>query len=125
MPIELRMIHGNRVAHYIFSDPWQIQDMQTIQNEIMPHLDAATGPVHALVDLTRARQAPVGMLQTRTHPSFKHKNRGYIVLAGPSLLITRIAEIGFKLIGYSDVRFFENAEDGMAFIERLLAAEKR
>lgn len=125
MPIELQMLHDSRIAHYIFSDPWNPQEMQAVQNSIIPFLDTATGPVHALVDLTRARQDPIGMLQTRTHPTFKHRNRGYIVLVGPSLLITRLAEVGFKLIGYKDIRFFETAAEGMDFIQSLLATERR
>jgi hypothetical protein len=119
----MELIEDGRVFHYIFSDPWKIEDFMATFSQAETILNKATTPIHGIVNLYATAKDPIGVLNIRKHPSFSHAMSGYTVFCEASPLARRVTEAALRVARFNRMKFFNTEAEGMAFLHEVMAHE--
>jgi hypothetical protein len=81
--------------------------------------------VHLLVTVKSMGAFPPGTLRGRQSPSLIHPTSGYAAVVSSSASVRTVANTMFRLIHYDRARFFENTQSALAYLQEIIAREKR
>ncbi|PJF41265.1 MAG: hypothetical protein CUN50_06195 [Candidatus Thermofonsia Clade 1 bacterium] len=112
-----------RILRVTFADPWVVDEMLAAFEETERYLNAATKPIHLLVDMTRAVRTTHGALRAREAPVLRHPMGGEIAVFGINLAGRIIAETVLRLARFQRAHFFETEAEACAYLNKLIAEE--
>jgi hypothetical protein len=97
MPITQTLEAHGRILRIVLSDPWTVKEMLAAFKETERYLDAATKPLHLLVDMKSAVQTVPGAIRAREAPVLRHPMGGEVAIFGASLAGRILVEAVLKL----------------------------
>ena len=120
MPISVELVENGRILHYIFVDPWTLNDMQEVNRKASEYYDAAGHTIHVLLDVGKVRTLPSGFMRARHNPDVTHPNAGQIAVVGASMLVKTIGDLITRLAQFERVTFFEDEQEAWAYLHSIL-----
>jgi hypothetical protein len=125
MPITLEIRENGHILYYVYTDPWQIIDMNTTIKIAEAHYNRVNFKVHSIINLSGSRQVPQGLIHARRSVStLKHPNNGNAIIFGASNLIKTLGDVLIKLVRYDRVNFFDTEEQAWTHARKLIGGEK-
>jgi len=125
MPVTQELIENGRILLVTFSDPWTAQEMVSLFPETRRFYDAATQPIHILIDARRSKMPAPNTLRAREAPALKHPMSGSAAVVGVNAIARAVGEMAFKLARFDRAAFFDTYEEGLAFLRARIAEEER
>jgi hypothetical protein len=123
MPISVNLSEDRRILHITFNDPWGIADLRSALVATGNYLDAASHNLHRLVDVSRSRRIPPGILpQLRDSFALDHRNNGEFALVGGTTAIRTYVELALRLAHIDRARFFDTEEAAWIYLRTVIAA---
>ncbi|MCS6871452.1 MAG: STAS/SEC14 domain-containing protein [Anaerolineae bacterium] len=123
MPVTLTLEADGRILRVVYADPWSIEEMLAAFEDTGRYLDAATKPIHLLVDVTRVVRPTLGALRAREAPILHHPMGGDIAVFGANSLARAIAETVMRLARFKRAHFFASEAEALAYLNNLIAQE--
>ena len=123
MPVTQELEPNGRILYVTFVDPWNTQEMLKVFAESESYLNAATKPLHLLVDASRLSQVGQGALRAREAPILRHPMGGEIAVFGVNLVGRVLAETVLRLSRFKRAHFFETEAEARAYLSKLIAEE--
>jgi hypothetical protein len=124
MPIRVDSQIDHRILQLSFSEPWGLAELRTMSETIRTYLDQANHPTHRLINLSRPRSIPPGiLLQFRDSLVLGHPRNGEFAVIFSTPPVRTFAEIAFRLGHFTRVRFFATEDAAWAFLRSVFAAE--
>lgn len=126
MPVTLETRENGRVQYYQGTDPWSMKELANLYVNDQSYRDSVNFRVHTMMDLSRCRTLPQGVLSGRTGaPGLDHPRAGYVVLVGFNRLAQALGEMALRLKRFPRARFFDTEEAAWAFLRDVLANEDK
>ncbi len=114
----------HRILHIAFTDPWGLAELRSMSDTIRTYLDQANGKTHRLLDLSRPRSIPPGiLLQFRDSLVLGHPNNGEFAVVFATPPVRTFAELAFRLAHFTRVRFFGSEDAAWAYLRSVIAAD--
>ncbi|PJF35622.1 MAG: hypothetical protein CUN49_09625 [Candidatus Thermofonsia Clade 1 bacterium] len=123
MPITQKFEANGRIVCVKMADPWTVDEMLAAFKEAERHLEAATKPIHMLVDMREAVRTTHGALRAREAPVLRHPMGGEIAVFGINLAGRILAETVLRLARFQRAHFFETEAEARAYLNKLIAEE--
>ncbi len=123
MPVTQVLEENGRILRVTFTDPWSADEMVAAFEESNRYLDAATKPIHVLVDATQAIRTTPGALRAREAPVLRHPMGGELAVFGMNLAGRILAETALRLARFKRAQFFETEAEARAHLNKLIAEE--
>jgi hypothetical protein len=123
MAATFRVIEDGHAIHYSYSDPWTLEDALQVGEAVLPHYDAASYRIHAIIDLRNAKSAPAGVLRTRNSPIITHPKAGHLIVLGANSLLKTMGDVASRLAGYNRIMFCTSEEQAFAELRAAIANE--
>ena len=123
MPVTQALEAQGRILRVVFSDPWTAEEMLAAFEETERYLDAATKPIHLLVDMTNAVRTTHGAMRAREAPVLRHPMGGEIAVFGVNLAGRILAETVLKLARFQRAHFFQSESEAQAYLNKLITQE--
>lgn len=123
MPVTQVLESEGRILRVAFIDPWVVEEMLAAFEDTERYLDAATKPIHLLVDMTQAVRTTHGALRAREAPNLRHPMGGEIAVFGVNLAARILAETVLRLARFKRAHFFETEAEARAYLNKLIAEE--
>lgn len=123
MPASVELTENGHVLHYVFTDPWTLEDMVVVTRQGKLHYDQSAHKIHVLLDVTQARRVPPCVLTARSNPDLTHSNSGHIVIVGASGVVKAMGDLIVKVIGTKKVSFHEDETEAWASLRAIIAEE--
>jgi hypothetical protein len=120
MPVRVELIENGCILHYVFADPWTLNDMQEVNRRAREYYDAADHTIHVLLDVRKVRALPSGFMRARHNPDVTHPNAGHIAVVGASMLVKTIGDLVARLANFERVTFFEDEQDAWDYLHDIL-----
>jgi hypothetical protein len=124
MPVEGELHDDGHIIHFSLIDPWTLDEVfkgfahtTKLRDEI--HEKNPSQPVHLLLDLTRTKQAPPGIMQARKMPAVVHPTRGEIAVAAVSEFPRAIARAMIKVM-QAEGHFFESLDEARDYLRSVV-----
>lgn len=124
MPVTVDLIHDGYVLHYVFTDPWTIEDLLRAYDQERRFRDAAGHTVHGYIDFTAARRIPRNWLQARHGPGLNHPTSGELICVGLNRSLKIILEVVLRLTNFTRIRLFDTPEEAEPYLVELVAQTK-
>jgi hypothetical protein len=123
MPTTVALIEDGHIIHYVFADPWTLDDMVLITREGKHFYDRSDHKIHVLLDVSRTRKVPPGILTARNNPDMTHPNSGHIAIVGAAGIIKAIGELIVKTTNMSKIGFYTSEQEAWVYLRQLIAKE--
>ena len=124
MPVKFETIEYGHIMFYAISIPWTMSEFTATYPHAKAYLDRAPFRVHSLVRLDQVGgQPPPSVLRVREHPSFSHKNSGYVVFCGAPALAKVLTGTALQIAQFNRFRFVDTPESGLQFLREIIAQE--
>jgi hypothetical protein len=125
MPVILSISEPENAVVLTVSDPWTVPELQNLYGEIESFMNnSPTKKVHTIVDMTRARRPPPGVLSSRLQtPVIHHPNSGLLVIIGASAFVRSLSDVVMRLMRFNRVQFVETWEDARLLLNSNTAVE--
>jgi len=120
----MELEENGRVIHYIATDPWTIDEMMKLTQQATKIYDESSVRVHTLIDMSRARSLPQGIMRARTNVDFNHPKAGQMVIVGANMLVKTISNVVAKLASFDRIVFFETEEQGWEYLRATIEKEE-
>ncbi|MCC6615997.1 MAG: hypothetical protein IT320_21180 [Anaerolineae bacterium] len=120
----MELEENGRVIHYIATDPWTIDEMMKLTQQATKIYDEATVRVHTLIDMSRARSLPQGIMRARTNADFNHPKAGQMVIVGANMLVRTISNVVAKLASFDRIVFFETEAQGWEYLRATIEKDE-
>jgi hypothetical protein len=115
---------NNRIIYLLYEEPWSVEDMRQVNEQVVGYLDKATQNLHLLIDVSHIRSVPPGILRGRTEPVLTHPKVGKMAIVGATSFIQIMAETIFKVTRMDKAKFFKSDADAMQFLQEKIAQEQ-
>jgi hypothetical protein len=125
MPATVTLEEDKHILHYVFADPWTLDDMVLITREGKQYYDRSDHKIHVLLDVTQTRKVPPGILTARNNPDVTHPNSGHIAIVGAAGIIKAIGEMIVKTTNMSKIGFYTSEQDAWVHLRQLIAEEAK
>jgi hypothetical protein len=119
MPVNLQASENGKSMTLTLSDPWTINELLDTYPKAEVLFDAAKGPVHTIVDISKIGSIPSGALRARKSPFMSHPNSHTQVIVGAQHFARKMAEMVFQLTNFKRVKFFETIQEANDFVASL------
>ena len=124
MPIQVNSHKDRRILHLMFTDPWGLSDLRPMSDMVRMYLDQAGQPTHRLLNLSKPRTIPPGiLLQFKDSLALNHPKNGEFAVVFGTPPVQTFAELAFRLAHYSRVRFFSTEDAAWTYLQSVIAAE--
>ena len=123
MPITIAYSHQGHIVIMELIDPWTMTDLAECFPIVGEFRDSKPFIVHNLMDMTRTKVAPPGMMRAREAPLFSHPRGGYMVIIGGTSLLLAVTEAIGALKHFDRLKTFSTRAEGFAFLESKIAQE--
>jgi hypothetical protein len=118
MPVIIAPTTSANVLLQTISEPWTMADYMGIFAQAKSLLDAATHPLHWIVDLQGVMRDPAGVMRIREHPSFSHPNTGEIIFCIRQLNVRMVVQTAMKLSRFGRLHYVANVEEAWALLRQ-------
>ncbi|HRE49397.1 MAG TPA: hypothetical protein PLD47_16855 [Aggregatilineales bacterium] len=125
MPANLELIEDGRVAYIVFTDPWHMDNLYTNAEMVFKHLNTlsqTSKKCHSLIDMSKMRHIPQGILRMRALPGWKHPNNGIAIVFGASIIVDILLQAMARLLP-NQLIITKTEAEARAKLSALLAAE--
>lgn len=123
MPVTWELREDGRVSHYFFTDPWKATELTHWYPQDNAYRDSVKFRVHTVMDLRNMRQVPSGVLSVRNDAPAFRQDSGQLVMIGAATFAKVITETVLRLVHYDKAKFFDTAEEGWAYMLKILREE--
>ena len=124
MSITVNSLRDHRILHILFTDSWGLADLRSMTATIRTYLDQVEDKTHCIVDLSRPRSIPPGiLLQFRDSLLVDHPKSGEFAVVFGTPAVRTFAELAFRLAHFTRVRFFGTEDAAWAYIRSIVASE--
>lgn len=124
MPTKMELIEDGHIIESALIAPWTLEDLFAAWKQEAAIRDASSIRVHSILDVSRARPAPRGLVtQLRNSPSFSHRTKGVIIIIGSSIFTRALMDIVMKVTKHDDIRFMSSREDALTYLRGVIATE--
>jgi hypothetical protein len=123
MPITFELRENGHVIYYKLVDPWALDEYVRLAPQEKAVWDAATHPIHHLVNALETKNMPSGVFKTRTAPIFTHPQRGYLAVVETALETQLFAEALTKTARYDRAKFFSTEAQAWDFLHKIIENE--
>ncbi|MCA9903382.1 MAG: hypothetical protein KC547_05965 [Anaerolineae bacterium] len=124
MPARMEIEENGRVLHYIATDPWTIDQMLDLVQQANKIYEQADFRVHTLIDMTRTRSLPQGIMRARANSSFTHPRAGQMVIIGANMLVKTISNVVAKLASFDRIVFLDTEEKAWEYLRSVIEQEQ-
>ena len=125
MAVTMDLCENGHILYFTITDPWTLNNLTTYFPEEQRCRDHASYKIHSLFNVLSTKTVPPLLLTARNSPSLIHANHGHLVVVGAVPIIHTVAEIAFKLTGFTQGRFLSTEEEGWAFLRQIIADESK
>jgi hypothetical protein len=80
--------------------------------------------VHSLIDVTRTRSLPQGIMRGRSNSSLSHPKAGLMVIVGANMLVKTISNVVAKLAKFDRMIFLDSEEKGWEYLRSKIEREE-
>jgi hypothetical protein len=95
----------------------------TLDGQSKKYYDASPHRLHSLVDVTKCRTLPTGIIRVRSAQDLHHPRRGIMAIAGAHPYVQTIANVVLKLGRYDRAKFFQTVDEALVFLRQVVAEE--
>jgi hypothetical protein len=114
MPVELSVSELDNAVVLTITDPWSVAELSSYYPEIERLMNRSTVKVNTIVDMTRARRPPPGVLSVRLDtPIIHNKNSGRLVIIGASAFVRSLSDVVMRLMHFDRVEFVNSREEAL------------
>ena len=123
MPVSLAIEESGHLIHYVFSNPWEIAEVEATFKQDIAHRDSVAFTVHSLLDIGKGHDIPIGALRLRSTPAINHPRKGYMVMVGVTPLILALSDTVFRITHTEKVKTFATEDQALAFLRQVIEEE--
>lgn len=123
MPVHVDIIENGHVVCYRLEDPWTYADFETALEQDIAHRDGVQHRVHNLLDATKVRSIPMGVMKARAAPAFTHRTAGNLAIIGTSVTVRMFSETVMRLAHFNRAKFFDSEAEALEYLLHLIQAE--
>jgi hypothetical protein len=123
MPVTMQILDNGRILHQIFSEPWDVRDLNRVLKESLDHYEKVDHPVHLITDVQGVHGIPGNVLQARGSAPITHPRAGYIVVVGAAGYIKSLADVISRLARFKRMKFCPTLEEAQDFLRSIVAEE--
>src|SRR5271166_3843437 len=123
MPITLELVENGHIFHYVYTDPWTVQQLIGLTPQLLDYYNKSPHKIHTLSDTTRIRQVPPDVMRVQCVPNLSHPQSGNIAIFGATMLIETLSTTIFRLARFNRVKFYAREEDAWAYLRAIIAEE--
>jgi hypothetical protein len=77
-----------------------------------------------LLDATKVRSIPMGVMKARGAPAFTHRTAGNLAIIGTSVTVRMFSETVMRLAHFDRAKFFDSEGDALEYLHTLIQTEE-
>jgi hypothetical protein len=125
MPGMVTLEENGYVIHYTYTDPWTMEDWSEVNQQSQAFYDQASHRLHVLLDVSRTRTVPAGIMRSRSTLDISHPNSGNIAIIGAAPMLKTIGEAILRLARFKRAKFFEKEEDARTYLREMISEDTK
>jgi hypothetical protein len=124
MPVIMSTSEPENAVVLTITDPWSVPELSDLYPEIERLMETSAKPVNTIVDMSKARRPPPGVLSVRLDtPIIHHANSGLLIIVGASAFVRSLSDVVMRLMRFNRVQFVESREDARLLLSSDSAVE--
>lgn len=117
MPVTFQILEEGHIVSYGFVEPWTLDELLVVFEQIRTHLNSVEHKVHLMVDLQQLKNTSINALRVRKYdPWFDSPNAEYAVIIGAKPFMRAVGETILRLTHFERAKFVETEADALIYL---------
>jgi hypothetical protein len=126
MPVTVEVCEDGYVLLQTYLAPLTLNEINDSFTMTLPHRNTVKHRVHALIDMRKMGQFPLGMLRLRVSPSLTHRRSGLVVFVGASYITRNLIILTAQFTRNVDkLRFFDTIDEAWLLLRKAIQEENQ